>query len=200
MMTGDAIHNMRCALDHLAWGIVSAFKEPDPYLYFPIDAEKQSFICHRGFREIQSVAPDIADLLLNEVKPFGAGNHFVSLNRLDRADKHRALLAHGASTSGNVYMAKDDNDVPPEAQNSFILVANPTRVPKPGTKASLHNDSYRGAVFDISFDAGLPFENEPVIPTLHQLSQLVSGAIEILAAHCMALHLGADAQNAGITH
>lgn len=185
MMTGDAIHNMRCALDHLAWAIVSAFKEPDPRLYFPMDVKRQSFVNHSGFREIQSVAPDVADLILNDIKPYGTGNPFVALNQLDRADKHRFALVHASSTEFQIYMAHDDDDVPDSAAGSFIFVANPTRVPTPGSRTWLHNNDYRSTIFNIRFDPGLPFENEPVIPTLHQLSQTVSGVVEILPAHCI---------------
>ena len=87
MMAGDAIHNLRCALDHLAWAIVSAFKEPDPRLYFPIDVELESLKGQRGFREIECVAPDIADLIVSEIGPYGAGNSFVNLKLLEKVAK-----------------------------------------------------------------------------------------------------------------
>lgn len=183
MMTGDAVHSLRSALDHLAWGIVSAFKEPDPKLYFPIDVELKSLIGKRSFREIQSVAPDIADLIINEIKPYGGGNAFFKLSRLDRADKHRLLLVHTLSGRCRVYASEDDDYVPEDAADSFILVANPTRVPKPGSRAAIYNENYRGAAFDIHFDSGLPFKNEPVIPTLHQLTQLVAGVIQTFVRH-----------------
>lgn len=182
MMAGDAIHNLRCALDHLAWAIVSAFKEPDPHLYFPIDVELKSLVGHRSFREIQSVAPDIADLIVSEIKPYGAGNPFVQLNQLDRADKHRLLLVHVVAAQGRVYAAKDDDDVPEAASDCFIIIA-PGRAPKPGSKAALHNENHRSLAFDIRFDPGLPCENESVIPTLHQFAQLATGVIQTLMAH-----------------
>jgi hypothetical protein len=185
MLTGDAIHNMRCALDHLAWTIVSAFKEPNPRLYFPMDVQRESFVNHLGFREIQSVAPDVADLILNDIKPYGTGNPFVALNQLDRADKHRSVLVHAFTAEFRIYMAQDDDDVPDTSRGAFILVANPTRVPRPDSRAWLHNNDYRSSIFDIRFDPGLPFENEPVIPALHQLSQAVSGVVEILTTHCI---------------
>jgi len=184
MMAGDAIHNLRCALDHLAWAIVSAFKEPDPHLYFPIDVELKSLVGHRSFREIKAVAPDIADLIVSEIKPYGAGNPFVKLNHLDRADKHRLLLVHVVAAEGKIYMAKDDDDdIAADFADCFILIANPTRVPRPGSKAALHNDHYRGLAFDVRFDPGLPCENESVIPALHQFAQLVTGVIKTLTAH-----------------
>lgn len=185
MMVGDAVHNLRTALDHLAYNIVSAFEKPPKYLYFPIDAELNSLIAQPSFRVIQRLAPDIADLIVSEIKPYGAGNPFVKLNQLDRADKHRLLLTHTITGKVHVYMSKNDDEVPDAAANSFILnPAEPTRTPLPGTKAAAHNKNYRGAAFDVCFDKGLPFENEPIVPTMHQLTQLVAGVISTLAAHC----------------
>jgi hypothetical protein len=183
MRAGDAIHNLRSALDHLAYGIVAEFQKPSPYLYFPMDAELNSLKHQASFREIKQVAPDIADLIVNVIKPYGAGNLFVKLNHLDRANKHRFLLVHKASSEVRVYMAATDDDIPAEAERCFILLANPTRVPTPGSKASIHNEHYSKSEFDILFDQGLPFENEPVMPALRSLSDLVSDVISILANH-----------------
>jgi hypothetical protein len=183
MRAGDAIHNLRSALDHLAYGIVAEFQKPSPYLYFPIDAELNSLKNQASFREIKQVAPDIADLIVNEIKPYGTGNLFVKLNHLDRANKHRFLLVHKASAEVRVYMAVTDDDIPAEAEDTFVLVANPTRAPRPGSKAAIQNERYRKSQFDILFDHGLPFENEQVMPALRSLSLLVSDVIRILASH-----------------
>jgi hypothetical protein len=183
LTAGDAVHNLRCALDHLAWAIVSAYKEPDPRLYFPIDVELESLKRHRGLIEIQSVAPDIAELIVNEIKPYGAGNPFVKLNQLDRADKHRILLVHRATGSVLIYAAKDDDDVPERTVESFILVAPSGRLPKPGSKAAIHNEKFRSVAFDVRFDAGLPCENEPVVPTLNMFAEVVAGVIRTLATY-----------------
>jgi hypothetical protein len=184
MMAGDAVHNLRSSLDHLAYNIVRAYCEPPNYRYFPIDSELNSLISQSSFRKIEEVAPDIAALIVNEIKPYGAGNPFLAVNHLDRADKHRLLLTHAVRAQTTIYMAKDDDDVPDQAAGSFILVANPTRIPAVGSKAAAHNENHRRMAFDICFDAGLPFEHEPVIPALHHLTQAVAGAVQIVIAHC----------------
>jgi hypothetical protein len=184
MMTGDTVHNLRSALDHIAWAIVSAFREPHPRLYFPIHADLNSLLESRDFKEIKSICPEIADLIVNEIKPFGSDNPLVKLSILDNTDKHRVLLVHMAMGQCHVYMAKDDDDVPETASDSFILICNPTRIPRPGSAAAIHNENYRGTAFDIRFDAALPFGNEPVIPTLRRLAQDVTRVIRILDSYC----------------
>lgn len=184
MAAGDAVHNLRSALDHLAYAIVSAVDKPNDRLYFPMDVARNSFIKHSGFREIQRVAPDIASFILDEIKPYGAGNPFVMLNQLDRADKHRFLLVHSGSAAMQIYMVENDDEVPDEAADCLILVANPTRTPVAGSRAAIHNENYRKVAFDIQFDKGLPFEGEPVIPTLHELSEAVSETVQMLTAYC----------------
>lgn len=184
MTVGDAVHNLRSALDHLAYAIVSAVDKPSDRLYFPIDINYNSFVRQFSFREIQRVAPDIACFILDEIKPYGAGNPFSKLNQLDRADKHRFLLVHSASGTVQIRMVENDDEVPDEAAGCLILIADPTRVPIAGSKAAIHNENYRKAAFDIQFDKGLPFEGEPVIPTLHQLSEVISETIQMLTAYC----------------
>ena len=187
--TGDAVHNLRSALDHLAYGIVSAFEDPPNYLYFPIDGELNSLIAQPSFRIIERLAPDIAHLIISEIRPYGAGNPFVKLNHLDRADKHRLLLTNTGTGAFRVLVSTKDDDVPHTAANCFILIkddplSDGLRVPRAGTASAEHNDQYRRATFDVCFDKGLPFENEPIVPTMHQLTQVVARATNVLTTHC----------------
>ena len=189
VMTGDAVHNLRSALDHLAYGIVSTFEEPPNYLYFPIDGDLNSLRAQRSFRIIERLAPDIADLIVREIKPYGDGNLFVRLNHLDRADKHRFLLTHTGTGTIHVFVSANDDDVPDKAADCLVLIkddplSEALRVPRPGTASAAHNDRCRRATFDVVFDKGLPFEHEPIVPTMGQLTQLVVRAINVLAAHC----------------
>lgn len=187
--TGDAVHNLRSALDHLAYGIVSAFEDPPNYLYFPIAGDLKSLIGQPSFQTIKRLAPDIAELIIGEIKPYGAGNLFVKLNHLDRADKHRFLLTNTGTGAVHVYVSANDDDVPDTAANCLILIkddplSDGLRVPRAGIASAAHNDQYRRAAFDVCFDKGLPFENEPIVPTMHQLTQLVARVINVLATHC----------------
>ena len=187
--TGDAVHNLRSALDHIAHSIVSAFEEPPNYLYFPIGGDLNSLIAQPSFQIIKRLAPDIADLIVSEIKPYGAGNLFVKLNHLDRADKHRFLLTNTGTGAVHVYVSANDDNVSAAAANCLILIkddplSNGLRVPRAGTASAAHNDQYRRAAFDVCFDKGLPFENEPIVPTMHQLAQLVSRVINAIATHC----------------
>jgi hypothetical protein len=194
VMTGDAVHNLRSALDHLAFGIVSAFEDPPNYLYFPIDSDLNSLRAQPSFRIVERLAPDIADLIVREIRPYGDGNLFVRLNHLDRADKHRFLLTHTGTGTVHVYVSANDDDVPDKAADCLVLIkddplSEALRVPRPGTASAAHNDQYRRATFDVVFDKGLPFEHEPIVPTMHQLTQLVERAINVLAAHCSGIEL-----------
>ena len=55
--------------------------------------------------------------------------------------------------------------------------------PGPGTKAWLHNKENGYPTVEVRFGKGEVFENEPIIPTLRQLAELVSGVIDTLEAH-----------------
>lgn len=180
MMAGDAVHNLRTALDHLAYQIVSAAQKPPNYLYFPIADTLASLEANKSFQLLSQIAPQIATVIQKEIKPYGEDNMFVKLNKLDRVDKHRFLLVHSVSGAADIFASLDDNSVP-EGIDAFILIAgNPTRTPKTGSKAAIHNENFRHRGFQILFDKGLPLEHEEVIRSLKSLSTLVGGAIQTL--------------------
>lgn len=88
---GDALHNTRSALDHLAWQLVAPAKRGTG-TYFPIfdDAAKCKTT---DLEKKQSFSADAAKRIKN-AQPYkgGRGHYLWVLNKLDNADKHRELL------------------------------------------------------------------------------------------------------------
>jgi hypothetical protein len=97
LIAGDAIHNLRTALD-FAW--VSILKKHVPsanldYASFPVRASRQSVIDVINGININSTSHSaIYDILLNTIQPHEGGMNGVvySLHRLDITDKHILLL------------------------------------------------------------------------------------------------------------
>jgi hypothetical protein len=64
LIVGDAIHNLRSALDHLAWQLVEAGGgTPDRNTYFPICDSAQQYASAMGNREIQKIAPEARNII-----------------------------------------------------------------------------------------------------------------------------------------
>jgi len=97
LIAGDAIHNLRAALD-FAWVCILQKHVPsaDPdYASFPVRASRQSLIDAINGIDINSTNHSaIFDMLLNTMQPYEGGKNGVisSLHHLDITDKHLLLL------------------------------------------------------------------------------------------------------------
>jgi hypothetical protein len=182
-IVGDAAHNLRAALDYMAIAILRPFGNDPKTASFPIDQNRQSLVTQPRYREIERVAPDIAQIIADFVGP--NGRQFVGLNHLDRIDKHRLLITTIAMAKVQIVRIDDENhppgtvSVPPP----FLFLLPDGMPPRSGSAADFHNKRNGKAAVEICFGEGEPFENEPVIPTLIQLSELVSGIGQTLKAH-----------------
>jgi hypothetical protein len=93
LMLGDALHNLRSTLDHLAVALVEAGSEdPNPKTCFPIfDTPKAYSVMSRG------KVPGLGEhtlYALDNIQPYkgGFGHWAWQLHQLDIRDKHRMLL------------------------------------------------------------------------------------------------------------
>ena len=98
VIVGDAIHNLRTVLDHLAWQLVEAGGgTPNGRTAFPIvaaDAKAaQRYRSAVGQGEIVKMRPG-AFKLLEAIQPYNGGDKaLVEIHELDIWDKHRLILA-----------------------------------------------------------------------------------------------------------
>jgi hypothetical protein len=94
---GDVVHNLRGALDHLAYQLTKANRPrttEDEFrnIYFPISknetAHKKKIAGYKEFFGAEAVK------LIDSLKPYGGGNEALSrLAHFDNLSKHRLLLA-----------------------------------------------------------------------------------------------------------
>lgn len=95
LIVGDAIHNLRSALDHLAYRLVSVGKQsPGPFkrIYFPIAKSPIEF--EAKIRDLKKCLTPSAVSALTKVEAFlgGTGEIYWHIHRLNIIDKHRLLL------------------------------------------------------------------------------------------------------------
>lgn len=95
LIVGDVIHNLRSALDHLAYQLVllgMKGKTPGHHVYFPIADNAVSYkaIASKNLKGADLAARKIVD----GIKPYkGANDTLWFIHRLDIVDKHRLLVA-----------------------------------------------------------------------------------------------------------
>ena len=95
---GDAVHNLRASLDHLAWKLVIADGiTPNSGSTFPIEVDVPK-LDRRGIA-LPNISPGVsydARSILDEVQPYKRekpeSHGLATLHRLDIGDKHRQLL------------------------------------------------------------------------------------------------------------
>ena len=95
---GDTIHNLRSALDHLAYQLVwvGSGKKPSSHVYFPIADDRTKYIEQRR-RQLKGATSD-AIATLDGLMPYRGGNDSLwCLNKLNNIDKHRVLLTAGSA-------------------------------------------------------------------------------------------------------
>jgi hypothetical protein len=101
LIAGDAVHNLRSALDHLAHHLAVVGRgQPGPFgdVSFPI-RENETKYKKYGARQILGLRDD-AVKAIDGIEPYsgGRGELFWHLHCLDIADKHRLLLTIGSQT------------------------------------------------------------------------------------------------------
>jgi hypothetical protein len=108
---GDALHNLRAALDYLAWQLVLASDgKPDRNTYFPIRKSRPNTKPDQHGIDLPDIRPGLnLDIrqVLDKVQPYhrsDPGHHQLALlHDADIADKHHALLVTTGIDIGSTF-------------------------------------------------------------------------------------------------
>jgi hypothetical protein len=176
LFIGDAIHNLRAALDHLATGILREFQVSTAFQTFPFHEERENLITHPTLLAIEKALPGAKTLIVDEMQTYAAGNRNLwPITKLDNIDKHNLIIATVAAvriTNVNLRTAGIDTanmtvgfDA---AQPQFVVLS----------EAPIAIDQNADIAATVKFGEGRFFQNQPVVPTLSQMSQFVSEALD----------------------
>ena len=182
LLTGDAVHNLRAALDVLIVDIARLRGVEDTSrLAFPFAESKDSLGKQIGDRRLSRLGSDIVTML-SDLKPYGTGddaNRMLSaINELDIVDKHHMIMP--------VFQAVPFDEIHAGPFSVFGMVANM----RPGSTIPIRRGTplqmrRQGGVTAI-FPEMSPFPLSPVIEPLNQMAELTSGIIETFQAHLLA--------------
>jgi|GEM_PF-550360 len=90
IVAGEAMHNLRSALDHLACAVAELHSGSSKGTYFPFGADAQIF--EKQLSDKAKKLPVDAQNMIRALKPYGGGNDLLwSLHDLNRRDKHIEL-------------------------------------------------------------------------------------------------------------
>lgn len=186
---GDIIHNLRSALDYIAWQLViKNGNVPDEGTTgFPIGDRANTFESFCG-RKVKGASKKAIDLI-KSLKPYKGGDiAFTILHKIDIVDKHRLLvlcvfdLSHSLislterSPNGSVI----DIGVTAAGQTEPVFDlehgAEIRRTPEALHMKLDHNEKF---VFEVAFREPEIVKRQAVVPLLLELINLVERTIEI---------------------
>lgn len=179
-IVGDAVNNMRSALDHAGYEIAVASGRTDPqHAYFPIFGSAANF--DKSARSRCKDVPDEIFAFFRALKPYKGGNDLLwALNRIAVGDKHRVITAMGSGGLRTaVHIASTDGyfEVPecpvwdPDKHEIKIATFGPGASNTPS-----FNYEFDFFAF-IAFDKVEVIGGEPVVPVLNKMASIVDGII-----------------------
>jgi hypothetical protein len=192
LLSGDVVHNLRSALDHLMWQLVHANGgEPSYKTEFPVGRSETHFEAIRA-RKTEGISESALDVL-NSLKPYKGGSEaFWRIHQLDVVDKHRLMLTVAATSAdliidaGAVLRDILPSDATFDAPKIRIPGAEAT-ILRDGdviSSAPLEGDTHDHMQFSghVSFAEPGVVEGESLVPALAELGRFTQGVIESFAA------------------
>lgn len=182
LIIGDAIHNLHVPLDHIASDIARRAGRDGNRVHFPKDETRDGLDRSPHMRRITELAPSLRTVILDEIRPYKAGNYPLwALGKLDNIDKHKLVIPIFSVVRLNGISAID-------GAGNFIHNANVDI--EPGGRINL-GESYRTfkiidygtPSFAVMFPEDSHFSGKQVISTLLKLTQLIENIIITLETH-----------------
>lgn len=194
---GDALHNLRSALDHLAYQLVIANGEkPRKLTSFPICKTVERYQT-TGLRQIEGMRQNAKDAI-EAVQPYrGAdpADTLWCLHQLDIVDKHRVLVTAGSRFSAHsltpsqrekiikrFHSSYPADHLAPNLRGVFTPPNEPARFPlKAGdeliTLPTSEVEKDLQFNFQVSFNESGIIEGEPVSEALHRMADFVRAIV-----------------------
>lgn len=193
LIAGDALQNLRSALDHLIWQLVLANgKVPTRSNSFPVADSSAKYIAALGNGKVKGVRKDAIDAI-DAIKPYKGGDDQIwHIHALNNVDKHRLMLTTCLTVPARSLMPSETSKLEalfrachpgepvPNLRGGFLNIPNPISL-KAGyplltvPKADLKED--------VKFIVHVAF-NEPGIirpqPVIHALQAMAHHVYDII--------------------
>lgn len=180
LIIGDAIHNLRSALDLMTCEIImECGGTPSRDTNFYIREKRSELVGLVENGEIKIAGCDIVTLITDYIAPYKGGNDALfGLHTLDIQDKHQLLIPLIKVASLHGVSAEDANGN--GVYGMTLSVGEGGKIQPIQTASELHITDYGKPAFNIFFDKGHSLEGKSVLPTLLYLAQVVLDVIQAL--------------------
>ena len=179
LVLGDAIHNLRSALDY---GMHAASTVWDEHTKFPFRGETRDELIAAINGGLKQKAPkEVIDIIVDVIQPYKRGNGHAlwCLHQLDIEDKHRLLIANTKLMFIQGVSCED------EAGQKFtipdwLIVPNATPVRRLEGHRNIKITDKGKSALTIIFGDGMPLQGSAILPMLGQMTILVNHAVELM--------------------
>jgi hypothetical protein len=184
LVVGDLVHNLRTALDHLAWQLVLASppSKPDRETAFPVWVTNKPAQAPKRLKFLKLFKPDIASYQPYQRRASNPmDDPLYVLTELDNIDKHRLVLVVPPNvpftltvTSEDIPRELDPDElVQKEKDDKIIFTASfPLKSLRPKSNVNVQSGLY--VLFK---DTGLCCDGQRVLPTLDGLIKEVETVV-----------------------
>lgn len=180
---GDAIHNLRTALDHLISAVVAEEGGNLESSYFPFARDREDI--EKMIARRAKDASEEAKQICREMQPYPGGNDALyGLHKADITDKHQSLIV--ASAIGNFQYRLLPRSTGPDVTvqtNISYLSKEAYFVPSPEGREFEHPFEI-GLSIEIVFPENGPLGGYPVVATLNELLRIVQDVTRIFGKRC----------------
>lgn len=187
LILGDVVHNLRSALDHVAFALVKRARvEPHSQLVFPIRSSRKKVIEQIDSGQLRLLGTDMCQLIIDDIEPYEGGNgaDLYTLHKLDNLDKHRELIptmqlsrVHGISVRDEHGFVTREITLTASSEKlmaaGYYHIGGELEIVDPGT-----------AVLHLFFNSSDIAHGGEVLSTLDRLCQAVDIVIEKLERAC----------------
>lgn len=189
VILGDALHNLRTALDHLAYHLIGRLTSSEQGIHFPFAWKSDPVSVRQTIRSRQMhlAGEHVADAVQDLNFYFGGNSLLSGLHILDIADKHKLLIAIGrvapisadnikqmipeASISGPGILAFVG-----ESEVAFTVKLAGNRAQR-RARESFQREAEIQPTFLICFGPETPFNGQALIPKLEEITAEVERAV-----------------------
>lgn len=181
VMIGDVLHNLRSALDIL-WNdiIVECGGTVTKWSGFPIrNTVDELKALLSNLVEKKQIEAIVQSLLLNDIKPYEAGNHPLwALHNLNIVDKHR-LIIPVIKIMHIIGVSFEDENGKEWPLDTLLMADRPWTLPLKnfhGKTLTIKNKGQPAS--SIVFHHGVPFAGEQIVPSLDGIAKEVSRTVK----------------------
>lgn len=185
LILGDAIHNLRCVLDHATWELIGVEGgERGRYTRLPTADSKANY--ESQCAGMRNVSPRVIEFLVDlGAYDGGPGDWLYALHQLDIAEKHRVLTPiAGVLAIPNLTVLNEAGSVVATFQDCKLEMNEDGKarlmVLPPWTEIRIGDQP--GPRIDIFFANVKPFAFQPIFPTLEYLRNTVEMTLSSFAS------------------